>query len=74
MSDLARAFATAIRSELTRRGMSQREFAQVLGVSNTLVVRVLGTAANPNLETVERFASALDLDLKITARRRPQAK
>ena len=54
-----------------RQGISQRQLARMVGVSQPVIARIeSGRARNLELRTLVRIASALDSELRITIRRR----
>lgn len=53
------------------RGLSQRELARIVGVSQPVVARIeTGRAGNLELRTLIKIAAALDSEVHITFRRR----
>ena len=55
--------ATAIDKALQRKGMTQKELAQVLGTSPAAVSRWLGGTHNFTLSTLARISSVLGISL-----------
>ncbi|TWT57714.1 helix-turn-helix protein [Thalassoglobus neptunius] len=60
-------FRRIIRSELSRRGMSQRELARRIGITNPTVNQYLTGKICPGLDVVEKFFIALNLPLEFAA-------
>ena len=55
------------------RGLSQRELARIVGVSQPVIARIeTRRAGNLGLRTLVRIAAALDSEVHITFRRRPR--
>ena len=53
------------------RGLSQRQLAQIVGVSQPVIARIeTGRAGNLELRTLIKIAAALDSEVHITFRRR----
>ena len=56
-----------------QRGISQRQLARIVGVSQPVIARIeAGRARNLELRTLIRIAAALDSEVHITIRRRRQ--
>ena len=56
-----------------QRGLSQRQLAQMVGVSQPVIARIeAGRARNLELRTLIKIAAALDSEVHITIRRRCQ--
>lgn len=62
---LARAIAVAVMRFRTDRGLSQRELASVLGMSQPQVARLERGDVNPSMDTLVRVASGLGIELTI---------
>ncbi len=53
------------------RGLSQRELARIVGISQPVIARIeAGRAGNLELRTLIKIATALDSEVHITFRRR----
>ena len=63
----ARAFLLGeeIRSLRTERGLSQRELAERMGVSQSVVGRLEAGGVEPRLSTLDRVARALGVELEV---------
>ena len=56
-----------------QRGISQRQLARMVGVSQPVIARIeAGRARNLELRTLIKIAAALDSEVHITIQRRPQ--
>lgn len=53
-----------IKKEMNRLGWSQIRLAQEMGCKRQYVNYMLKNGKNPKLETIQRFAKALDVDPK----------
>ncbi|TWT49004.1 helix-turn-helix protein [Thalassoglobus neptunius] len=59
-------FRRIVKDELARQGMSQRELARRMGVSNPMINQYLSGKFCPGLDVVERFFIALGLPLHLS--------
>lgn len=53
------------------RGMTQRDVAQILDISQQAVSKIEGYDSNPTLETLERYANAVGAVFEIAVRAEP---
>lgn len=60
--ELQRVFGENLRVERFRRGMSQEELADLLGIHRTLVGAIERGERNLTLRTIERLTAQLELD------------
>lgn len=60
--DLQRIFGRNLRAYRKGRGLSQEEFADVLGVHRTYIGGIERGERNLTLKSVERIASCIDLE------------
>lgn len=67
------ALAQAIHDARTARGWSQRQLAGESGVRQATISNIEGADHTPTLETLDRLAAALDLDVNVTLTARPLA-
>lgn len=63
---LARAMALVATRFRADRGLSQRDLAKLLGMSQPQVARLERGDVNPTLETLTRVAAALDVEVSIS--------
>lgn len=63
-------FAAAVRVLLTRRGLKQRDLANILEVSEAQVSRLIRGDYNPSLRNVERTFKALGCTVELVAKER----
>jgi transcriptional regulator with XRE-family HTH domain len=68
--DAYRAFGRRIAQERARRGVSQRELAELTGTTQSAVARLEGGTRAPRLDTLLRVANALDCELEFDLRPR----
>ena len=59
-----------VRRLRTERGLSQQELAKRMGLSQSVVARLEAGGVEPRLSTLDRVASALDVELDIRFRAR----
>lgn len=67
--------ALAIGELIHNSGLSQREVAQRLGVSEARISQILAATGNPTIKTLARLADVLGRELKVefsNRRRRPR--
>lgn len=50
----------------TRKGLSQRELAELVGTTQSAIARLEGGAISPRLPTLDRIAAALGVELQVT--------
>lgn len=50
----------------TRKGLSQRELAALVGTTQSAIARLEGGAISPSLPTLDRIAAALGVELQVT--------
>lgn len=62
---LTRSFAEQVDREIERQGISQRELAKRLGVSEARVSVLLSGRQSPSLDTIRGVAEALNCDIEI---------
>jgi ribosome-binding protein aMBF1 (putative translation factor) len=65
---LARAVAVAVTRARAERGLSQRDLATLLGMTQPQVARLERGDVNPSMETLIRVASGLDIEFAINVR------
>jgi transcriptional regulator with XRE-family HTH domain len=65
ISTVAAQFAQDVRARMQVLGMSQRELAEKLGISQPRIAELLSGRHAANLDTVERVAKALQCDATI---------
>jgi transcriptional regulator with XRE-family HTH domain len=58
--------ALEIRALRERRGLSQRELAELVGTTQSAIARLEGGRISPSLPTLDRIAAALDSELSVT--------
>ena len=58
-------FGKRLQTELHRRGMTQKEMAQEMGVSRMAIHKIIRGAHQPTLNTLDLLAKALDLPLAL---------
>ena len=68
--DVYRALGERIAEERARRGLSQRELAELTGTTQSAVARLEGGSRAPRLDTLLRVANALDCALEVNLRPR----
>lgn len=61
-TDLSRNVADSVRAELARRQMTQRQMADVLGISQASVARRLGGHVPFDVDELAAVAELLDMD------------
>lgn len=59
--DLAEVFRANVRRRMEQLGVTQAELAERMGVTRPFVSHMLTGYRNPGLESLERFAAALDV-------------
>lgn len=57
---------TLIRNKRIEKGISQAKLAEMVGMQQPSIARLESGKIVPSLETVERIANALDLQVKIS--------
>ncbi len=62
MRKLSESFRDAVERECAKNGISQKELARRVGVKPPVISRLLGTDADPRLETVQSVAAALGIE------------
>lgn len=60
------ALALQVRWIRHARGLSQRDLAELVGVSQQAIAKLEDPDANPTIETIERTAKALGLELEVS--------
>jgi transcriptional regulator with XRE-family HTH domain len=72
-TSVARALASQVVAYRVKHGLSQRALADELHMSQPQVARLEAAIHNPEIETLQRVASVLDIefDLKISQRQEP---
>lgn len=60
------AIATAIIEARLRKNWTQRQLAEAAGTKQSRISELEGIQGNPTLETIDRVASALELELTLT--------
>ena len=50
----------------TRRGLSQRELAELVGTTQSAIARLESGVISPSLPTLDRIANALGVELQVT--------
>jgi transcriptional regulator with XRE-family HTH domain len=55
-------FAQLCRDTRARLGLTQRQLADIVGVTRGYIAKIEHDQTNPSLDLVERIASALDLE------------
>lgn len=55
-----------------RRGMKQKDIAEILEISQQAVSKLEGYDSNPTLETLERYANAVGAVLEISVQADPE--
>jgi len=68
--DVYRSLGERIAQERVRRGLSQRELAELTGTTQSAVSRLEGGGRVPRLDTLLRVANALDCTLELRIRPR----
>ena len=68
--DVYRSLGERIAEERVRRGLSQRELAELTGTTQSAVSRLEGGGRVPRLDTLLRVANALDCTLELRIRPR----
>jgi len=63
--DVYRELGQRIAEERLRRGLSQRELAELTGTTQSAVSRLEGGGRVPRLDTLLRVANALDCSLEV---------
>ena len=58
-------FAVALAKAIEDRGLSRKEFASLVGVAPARITKVLRGDTNLAIESMDRLATAVDLDLHI---------
>lgn len=61
---ISKAVATRIRWVMNEQGVSQRQLAEQIGVSSSVISRVLKNPDRSKVETIRRIAEALDIELR----------
>lgn len=61
---ISKAVATRIRWVMNEQGVSQRQLAEQIGVSSSVISRVLKNPDRSRVKTVRRIAEALDIELR----------
>ncbi len=69
-ADIYRAVGQRIAHERARRGVSQRELAELTGTTQSAVARLEAGRRAPRLDTLLRVAHALDCELELDLRPR----
>jgi transcriptional regulator with XRE-family HTH domain len=59
-----------IRAEMRKRRMTQREFAELAGVSEPTLFRFLAGKSRPKYETVQRILASLGYELGVRRKRK----
>jgi transcriptional regulator with XRE-family HTH domain len=57
--------ALAMAEAIQNSGMSQREVARRLGVSEARISQILGATGNPTIKTLARLADVLERELRV---------
>jgi HTH-type transcriptional regulator/antitoxin HipB len=55
-----------VRRERERRGLSQREMAERMGTTHSVIGRIESGGSNPTVSTLERIAQVLGLRLMVS--------
>ena len=58
--------AFEIRALRERKGLSQRQLAELVGTTQSAIARLEGGRISPSLPTLDRIANALDAELTVT--------
>ena len=58
--------ALEIRALRERKGLSQRQLAELVGTTQSAIARLEGGRISPSLPTLDRIAAALDAELCVT--------
>ena len=58
-------FAVALAKAIEERGLSRKEFASLVGVAPARITKVLRGDTNLAIESMDKLATAVDLDLHI---------
>jgi predicted transcriptional regulator len=58
--------ATELRALRERKGLSQRQLAELVGTTQSAIARLEGGRISPSLPTLDRIAAALGAEVKIT--------
>ena len=61
---ISKAVATRIRWVMNEQGVSQRQLAEQIGVSSSVISRVLRNPDRSRVKTMRRIAKALDIELR----------
>ena len=61
---ISKAVATRIRWVMNEQGVSQRRLAEQIGVSSSVISRVLKNPDGSRVKTIRRIADALDIELR----------
>jgi transcriptional regulator with XRE-family HTH domain len=73
-AQLAGALAAQVAEERRRRGLSQRQLAELCGTTQSAIARLESGARAPRLDTLLRVANALDCELRVDLRTRTRLK
>jgi predicted transcriptional regulator len=58
--------ATELRALREKRGLSQRQLAELVGTTQSAIARLEGGRISPSLPTLDRIAAALGAEVTIT--------
>lgn len=58
--------AVEIRTLRERKGLSQRQLAELVGTTQSAIARLEGGRISPSLPTLDRIAAALDAEVSVT--------
>ena len=58
--------AMEIRALRERKGLSQRQLAELVGTTQSAIARLEGGRISPSLPTLDRIAAALDAEVTVT--------
>ena len=58
--------AYEIRALREKKGLSQRQLAELVGTTQSAIARLEGGRISPSLPTLDRIANALDAELTVT--------
>lgn len=58
--------AFEIRALREKKGLSQRQLAELVGTTQSAIARLEGGRISPSLPTLDRIANALDAELTVT--------
>lgn len=64
MTDIKKKFGNRLKNLRKKRGLSQEEVSNKAGLDRTYEGKIERGERSPSLETVEKIAEALDVDIK----------